>query len=676
VAEGMTMGGQPLEQLSVDIAIPGDDQSSNRLEMGERMPPASARLNAIRYQFDQANPVLIGIAEAPVILEEGDNDTPDMAQKVTVPCEYVGRFTPSLDRDWIEFEAKQGEVYGIEVIAHRTALDSDPFMMVQKVAKNDKGEEQVSTIAQVDDPADRDNSIQTAFDSSTDDPSWKLEVDADATYRVMVVDQFSSSREDPRFAYRLIIRKQAGDFQLTARPSKDLTNTNANQVIVSSPTVRRGGTTVIELDINRLDGYDGEIAITVEGLPSGVTSEGALAGGEVSSVPLVISADENAAAWSGPIRVVGKATVGEKEVEREARTAVYIWGTNNIQQELPQTRLSQDILLSVVEKEQAPLIASSESKVWEVALGGEIEIPLKVSKHGEIKGDVKLTATGLPAELKIGDTTVKGGEGDATAKLTVNNNNAKPGTYTFFFNAQGKYAYERNPDAVTQAEAYQKMLEATVKRLDEEAKQAAETIKQADEALKKSQEELKNAKDEEKEAKQQAVTAAEEAKKQADEAKKLADEQKKKAEDLKKKADGDFNNIQKANAKKDVNFAVASQPIKVRIAREPFAVKQVTPTTVKQDDKTEITVTVERLFGYDDNIEVHFEAPKGVGGLSAKKVDLAKGQTEVKIELAANASANPGEHQANIRFRHKLGNITLDTNKSFPLTVEEVKKDS
>ena len=38
-----------------------------------------------------------------------------------------------------------------------------------------------------------------------------------------------------------------------------------------------------------------------------------------------------------------------------------------------------------------------------------------------------------------------------------------------------------------------------------------------------------------------------------------------------------------------------------------------------------------------------------------EKVDIAKGQSEAKLELSANASATPGEHQGTLRLRHKLG---------------------
>ena len=42
--------------------------------------------------------------------------------------------------DWFTFEAKKGDAYWIEVISQRLGLVTDPFVLVQRVTKNEKGE--------------------------------------------------------------------------------------------------------------------------------------------------------------------------------------------------------------------------------------------------------------------------------------------------------------------------------------------------------------------------------------------------------------------------------------------------------------------------------------------------------------------------------------------------------
>ena len=82
------------------------------------------------------------------------NNTPPkrtIKQNLTVPCEIVGQFYPADDRDWYSFEAKKGDVYWIEIFSQRLGIPSDPFVLVQRVTKNDKGVEQVSDIKELSD---------------------------------------------------------------------------------------------------------------------------------------------------------------------------------------------------------------------------------------------------------------------------------------------------------------------------------------------------------------------------------------------------------------------------------------------------------------------------------------------------------------------------------------------
>ena len=44
------------------------------------------------------------------MLENDDNDTPEKAQEVPLPCEIAGRVEKQRDRDWYAFTAKKGDV--------------------------------------------------------------------------------------------------------------------------------------------------------------------------------------------------------------------------------------------------------------------------------------------------------------------------------------------------------------------------------------------------------------------------------------------------------------------------------------------------------------------------------------------------------------------------------------
>src|SRR5438093_56124 len=83
--------------------------------------PAAAVVDGIEYRLRTpqgvSNPVLLSFATAPVLTEKEPNDQPEQAQKVPLPCEFVGQFYPAGDRDWLTFEAKQGEVYWVEIFS-------------------------------------------------------------------------------------------------------------------------------------------------------------------------------------------------------------------------------------------------------------------------------------------------------------------------------------------------------------------------------------------------------------------------------------------------------------------------------------------------------------------------------------------------------------------------------
>jgi len=49
----------------------------------------------------------------------------------------------------VTFEARKGEVFWAEVFSERLGLPTDPFALIQRVSKNDKGEEQVSDVKEL-----------------------------------------------------------------------------------------------------------------------------------------------------------------------------------------------------------------------------------------------------------------------------------------------------------------------------------------------------------------------------------------------------------------------------------------------------------------------------------------------------------------------------------------------
>ena len=480
-ADGLMMGGSPLQKVVVNIPLPADEPVKTSLALGTLAPLRKAWQDAIEFRLPTpagpANPVNVYYSKSPtLVIEQEPNNDAATAAKLTLPCEYVGQFYPQRDADWFQFDAKKGEVLFIEVASHQLGLDSDPYFALFRVTKNDKGEEQVADVAQVDEAQERQQRIGNDFDATTDDPSYKLTVPEDGTYRLMLRDQFGDARKDPSYVYRLAIHPADPDFRVLAFPSPPITQQEQNQTKLVGAAVRKGGTLPIGVAIQRRDEFTGEITLSAEGLPAGVTCPAAVVAGDVESATLVVSVPEGAAAWSGPIKIVAKGKIGDREVVREARYAEVVWGTQNRQAMAPEFRLTPSMQLGIIDKDVEPaFVQVGEDKVYETSLGANVEIPITVTRRGDQKEAIKLTAAGLPNEIRPKEVNLDGNTAAGKFELQLNQQNIKPGVYTFYMRGETKRKMVRNPDAIPAAEAEQKALVEMIAKLAEGVKTATAT---------------------------------------------------------------------------------------------------------------------------------------------------------------------------------------------------------
>lgn len=743
-AEGVSKQGIPLQKLNVNIPAPGDEASQVQLAIGPLGAPQRAWQDGFEYRLDTpqgpSNPLVIYFARAPITLEAEPNNEPAQAQKLTLPCEVAGQFYPAGDNDYYQFEAKKGDVYWIEVASHQLGIAADPFLTVLRVTKNEQGEEQTSEIAQIDDPQERQARIGTDFDTSSDDPSYRFTAPEDGVYRLLVRDQFGTARNDPSVVYRLSIIPEQPDFRLLAAtdPPKMGDPNNQQRTDISPLLLKKGGTVLIPVKIERRHGFDGEITITAEGLPAGVTAAPAIVGGKVEQASLVLTAAENVTAGITPIKVIGKANIAGKETVREARYCETVWGTTNRQQQLPKFRLTKNLQLGIIDRELQPAtVQPAEDKVFETALGGKVEIPVNVARRGEFKEAIKLSSGGLPNEIRPPEVNVDGGAGQATFAIPLTQQNIKPGVYTFYLRGETKQKFVRNPEAVAQIEQEQKQfaeLQETLKQAVQTAEQArnqanqkaqeaqnalnqanankqaaaneqqqkaaavkaaTDKLNQAKEAAAKDAEnqalkdaeaqaakELETATAAAKEAElklaaaEQALAEAQANQKAAEEAKakgeadlKAAQDKVNQANQFKQQLDQRVNQTKQQNQPKDVPFVVVSTPIKLRIAAAPFTASVSQPLALKQNEKQPLVLPLNRLYGFDQNIEVIFE-PQGVPGLSAGNQNVPNGTNEAKLEVAAGANTPPGEHTCNLKLRGRWNNVQSELNVPVVIKVE------
>ena len=107
---------------------------------------------------------------------------------------------------------------------------------------------------------------------------------ADGVYFVRVEE--TRGMGGAQFRYHLVVREPKPDFALS--------------VNTENPNVPRGGTTVLQVQANRLDGFRGPIDISVHGLPSGVTAEPSTIEADSSTATILLSASDSAEPFSPP----------------------------------------------------------------------------------------------------------------------------------------------------------------------------------------------------------------------------------------------------------------------------------------------------------------------------------------------------------------------------------------
>jgi len=293
---------------------------------------------------------------------------------------------------------------------------------------------------------------------------------------LQVRDLFGGTRNEPGNVYRLIVRQAAPDFSLAAW-AVHMTLRNGDRSALSKPIALRAGSAMaFEVVVERRDGFEGEIELGMENLPSGVTASGLKIPAGRAVGHLIISASGEAKSGFSLAKIFGRATINGATVTRPCRVASMEWPVRDAKGEIPSPRLTADVPVSVTDSEQSPMsIAASENRVWEVKAGETLKIPLKVTWRDEFTGaSIKLKAYGPDfAGMKEIDIPVKAATGEVALDLAALK--TPPGEYTLALYGSAVSKYRYNPAAVALAEAAEKKAQQEAAVAADEAKKIAAT---------------------------------------------------------------------------------------------------------------------------------------------------------------------------------------------------------
>lgn len=190
----------------------------------------------------QLNAIPIVATELPLI-EEGraDNDTQRTAQPISIPAVVNGRIEKEADVDVYSFPATKGEAFYFEVVSRRAGSPLDSLLQITDA----KGR-------RLTDGDDLSEFGRTTADAAIE--SWTAP--AGGTYFISVRDLLQRGGE--AYVYCLTLAKPEPQFQLTLDTDKT--------------ELTPGTRGVVFVNAFRKNGFQGEIALSIEGLPEGVTA--------------------------------------------------------------------------------------------------------------------------------------------------------------------------------------------------------------------------------------------------------------------------------------------------------------------------------------------------------------------------------------------------------------------
>jgi hypothetical protein len=415
-------GERPLESLTVTVPAPGDPAQLDKLTFGGLIPSQMVTLDGFEYRLagptGSSNPKVIAFAKAPVVIENDDNDTPDKAQEIPVPCEVAGRVDKKRDRDWYSFAAKKGDVLMIELFSERLGAPTD--MYYKLVNMTGKAPQDITL---QDDTAE---TLSFRLYTATLDPQpFRFVVPADGKYHLMVASHLADNQADPRHVYRLRISPEKPDFRLIVMPPEEFRP--------DACVLGQGGNEFYSVYVHRIDGFKADITLTVEGLPPGVTCPPQVLNQNLKNAHLVLSAAADAAPFTGPVKVVGTAVIGGQKVVHEARPATVTWPVQPQANIRAVTRLDRSLMLAVRDKAPGKLEASPDKVA--ASVGDKVNIPLKLTRTlAEFKSQFQVTPVPpeLPPGVTFGNLNFTGGKDDLPLVLTVAPN-TPPGKYNLVF---------------------------------------------------------------------------------------------------------------------------------------------------------------------------------------------------------------------------------------------------
>lgn len=232
------------------------------------------------------SPVELIVDERPHTVEQEPNDRAAEAAQISSSSIVYGRLATSTDADWFRFRAEQGQPIAITCQAAPAGTAALPT--VQLLTANGQLLEQKKSVDQSDGVCRIE---------------YRASETADCLLRVR--DLRHGAQGGPDFIYRLSVQQARPDFEIVL--ARDFVD------------VMQGGSSEFDVTVLRTGGFNGEVELVVEGLPTGVTVENRTVPAGMSGSKLKWVADNDAPSASSALRLSGGSLIDGHSVSRTAQ---------------------------------------------------------------------------------------------------------------------------------------------------------------------------------------------------------------------------------------------------------------------------------------------------------------------------------------------------------------------
>ncbi|MCP4172474.1 MAG: hypothetical protein GY758_17060, partial [Fuerstiella sp.] len=350
----------------------GDTTTVNVVTAAET--PQNRQFERVTTSLGASNSIAFETGDPPELTEGEPNDDADRAVVAAVPATFNGVIERDGDFDCFKFEAKKGQRLIFETVSRSLGSPLD--------ARLDLFDEKGRKLKSNDDANKMpDSLIEHTFA-------------ADGHYVIRIGD--TTGRGSANHVYRLRVRSPRPDFSLTVNPD--------------NPRVTAGGSIALTVMIRRLDGFKGDVEVTVPNPPPGTVVSPAVINGTQSQVVLTLTVPPDAEPAVVPLVIEGRTRIGEVEVTHRADPVERMRYINEWRY-LP----VHDLLLSVLPA--APFTLEWSQPSVTLVPGRNVQVAVRLHRTEGFTDAVRTTLQGLPSRTYAPVVTFEKDATEATVEI-------------------------------------------------------------------------------------------------------------------------------------------------------------------------------------------------------------------------------------------------------------------